>query len=96
MLDPIAFRLEWPGDRVRWPWKFSFETRYSLKGSTVSAVCKAVNLNKRPMPAQLGFHPGFRCPFPPGGNRENDSPEPGFWLRGKPCGVTLSVSVHVF
>lgn len=62
----LVFRLEWPGDGERWPWKFSFETRHALIGNVLETTCTAVNLSDSPMPVQLGFHVGLSCPFTPG------------------------------
>lgn len=64
--DSVAFRLDWPGDGEKFPWSFSFETRHTLKGDQVETVCTGTNTSDRPMPAQLGFHAGLRCPFTPG------------------------------
>lgn len=64
--DSITFRLDWPGDGEKFPWKFSFETCHTLKGNVVETVCTGINLDSRPMPTQLGFHAGLRCPFTPG------------------------------
>jgi galactose mutarotase-like enzyme len=69
--DFLSFRIDWPGDGKRWPWKFSFETRYSLEGDTVAVTCETVNLDGCPMPVQLGFHTGYRCPFSPDGKTED-------------------------
>ncbi|WP_411676085.1 hypothetical protein [Caproicibacter sp.] len=67
----LTFRLSWREDEKRWPWGFSFETRYLLEENAVTVTCKAVNLSERPMPVQLGFHTGFRCPFSPGERTED-------------------------
>lgn len=64
--DSITFRLDWPGDGEKFPWKFSFETRHTLKGNVVETTCTGTNTGDKPMPAQLGFHAGLRCPFTPG------------------------------
>lgn len=64
--DSITFRLDWPRDREKFPWKFSFETRHTLKGNVVETVCTGTNTGDKPMPAQVGFHAGLRCPFTPG------------------------------
>lgn len=64
--DSLTFRMTWGGDTEKFPWKFSFETRHTLKGNVVETVCTGTNLSDRPMPAQLGFHAGLRCPFTPG------------------------------
>ena len=64
--DTILFRLDWPGDEKLFPWKFSFETRHTLRGNVVETVCTGTNTGDKPMPAQLGFHAALRCPFTPG------------------------------
>lgn len=61
----LRFRLDWPGDGRRWPWAFTFETLHRLEGNRLTTTCTAVNHSIRPMPVQLGFHPGFRCPLDP-------------------------------
>ncbi len=61
--DSLTFRLDWPGDGEKFPWKFSFTTCHALKGNAVETTCTGVNLSDRPMPAQIGFHAGLRCPF---------------------------------
>lgn len=64
--DSLTFRLDWPGDSSLWPWAFTLETCHALKGTTVESACTAVNRSDRPMPVQLGFHVGLRCPFTQG------------------------------
>ena len=64
--DHASFRLDWPGDDRLWPWKFSLTTRHTLEGGAMVTTCTAVNLDRRPMPTQMGFHPALRCPFTPG------------------------------
>lgn len=68
--DFLEFQLDWPGEESRWPWRFSFRTRHELAGNAVLTTCTAENRDDRPMPVQLGFHPGLRCPFVPGKGRE--------------------------
>lgn len=67
----LTFRLDWPGDESRWPWAFSLETRHALVGNVVETTCAAVNRAREPMPVQLGFHVGLRCPFTPGKQLED-------------------------
>lgn len=62
----IHFRVDWEKDEDRWPWSFSFDTVHTLEGNDVVTTCTGTNLDSRPMPAQLGFHPALRCPFTPG------------------------------
>ena len=63
--DFLEFRLDWPGDESRWPWRFSFRTRHELAGNAVLTTCTAENRDDWPMPVQLGFHTGLRCPLDP-------------------------------
>lgn len=69
--DCLAFSFHWPGNEQNWPWAFSFETRHQLWGNRVLTTCTAVNGSSQPMPVQLGFHTGLRCPFREGGSRED-------------------------
>lgn len=69
--DSLTFQLDWPGDDRLWPWAFTLETRHALRGTVVESVCTAVNRSDRPMPVQLGFHVGLRCPFTPGRELED-------------------------
>lgn len=62
--DFLRFRLSWPGGD-NWPWPFSFETEHRLTEDGVVTTCTVVNAGKSPMAMQLGFHPGFVCPFLP-------------------------------
>ena len=93
--DFLEFCLDWPGDGKHWPWAFSFTTRYTLEGNTVVTTCTAVNRSEEPMPAQLGFHAGLRCPFSPGKTPQDycirfEQPEaPG-------GGDTFALEEHVF
>lgn len=69
--DFVTFRFDWPGDGEWYPWPFTFTTRHQLRGNEVLTTCTAVNRGSEPMPVQLGFHPGLRCPFTPGKTRED-------------------------
>ena len=63
--DLLRFRLSWAGDES-WPWAFSFETEHRLTQEGAITTCAVVNAGSQPMAMQLGFHPGFACPFLPG------------------------------
>lgn len=67
----LLLRCDWAGDDSRWPWPFTFYTRHALEGDTVVSTCTAVSRAGRPMPVQLGFHTGLRCPFTAGKTRED-------------------------
>ena len=47
----LRFRLDWPGDGLRWPWAFTFETLHTLEGRRLTTTCTAVN---RSPPAHAG------------------------------------------
>ena len=61
--DVMSFRLDWAKDDKTWPWDFRFATSHKLEGNTVVTSCTATNLDSTPMPVQMGFHSGIRCPF---------------------------------
>lgn len=63
--DHLVFRFDWTADGERWPWSFTFETCHKLEGNSLVTTCTVTNRDSRPMPIQLGFHPGLRCPFDP-------------------------------
>lgn len=63
--DFLRFRLSWPGEGD-WPWPFSLETEHRITEEGAVTTCTAVNAGNSPMAMQLGFHPGFVCPFLPG------------------------------
>lgn len=59
----MTFRFDWPGDGEGWLWPFRFETEHRLRDNTLLTTCTVSNTGSEAMPAQLGFHPGFLCPF---------------------------------
>lgn len=65
----LRFRLRY--DSAAWPWPFTFETVHTLEGTDLVTTCTAVNDSPEPMPVQLGFHTGLRCPFTPGRRAED-------------------------
>lgn len=48
---------------THYPFKFEFQTRYSLSGSTVSVDHSVTNQGNWPMYFSLGGHPAFNCPL---------------------------------
>lgn len=58
----MTFKLVWKGDEV-WPWAFTFRTTHKVEGKKAYTICTAINDSDKPMPVQMGFHPGFLCPF---------------------------------
>lgn len=60
--DFLCFRLNWPGSE-NWPWPFTLDTEHRLLKDGAVTTCTVTNTGAEPMALQLGFHPGFRCPF---------------------------------
>ena len=63
--DFLRFRITWAGNE-NWPWPFFFETDHQVIENGVMTTCAVTNTGVEPMAMQLGFHPGFACPFLPG------------------------------
>ena len=59
----LHLRLRYEGRE--WPWPFTFDTVHTLSGNTLTTTCTAINDSSEPMPVQLGFHTGLRCPLDP-------------------------------
>jgi len=66
-----------------YPFQFVLELAFTLDGPKLSVVASVRNEGSTPMPASIGFHPGFRWPLPYGQARaahaiqfENDEPAP--------------------
>lgn len=51
---------------VQYPFDFSLEITYQLKGSTVEITYQVRNLDSKTMPFGIGGHPGFRVPLAEG------------------------------
>jgi galactose mutarotase-like enzyme len=52
-----------------YPFRFELDVRFSIEGHTLTMVTHVRNRGDEPMPASLGFHPGFRWPVPGGAAR---------------------------
>lgn len=62
----LAYRLASGPETERcYPWPFTLDTVHTLEGQSVETVCTVTNTGREPMPVQLGFHTGLRCPFSP-------------------------------
>ena len=46
-----------------YPYPFTLRSRYEVSGPTLTVTYEVTNDGDRPMPFQVGGHPGFRCPF---------------------------------
>jgi galactose mutarotase-like enzyme len=52
-----------------YPFQFELQTRYALRGATLSLSTEVRNHGDTDMPASFGYHPGFRWPLPFGQTR---------------------------
>jgi galactose mutarotase-like enzyme len=61
--ESLLFTHTWDSDSLKiYPFKFEFQTRYSLSGTTVSVDHTVNNHGAGPMYFSLGGHPAFNCP----------------------------------
>jgi galactose mutarotase-like enzyme len=49
-----------------YPFQFQLDVEFVLAGATLSVTSSVRNLGADPMPASIGYHPGFRWPLPYG------------------------------
>jgi galactose mutarotase-like enzyme len=66
-----------------YPFQFELQTRFELRGATLTVSTEIHNRGDTAMPASFGYHPGFRWPLPFGLPRashivrfESDEPAP--------------------
>jgi len=67
--DGFALRYRLLADeatRGMYPWEFAFEVTYFLRRSRLEVAFRVENRDVRPMPYQVGWHPGFATPLRPG------------------------------
>ena len=60
----LRYRLE-ASDRTMlfYPWRFRLEILYRLSATGLEQAMTVSNVDERPMPFQLGWHPGFNAPL---------------------------------
>ena len=80
--DGLILRLD-ASDATReiWPFEFSLELIYVLRGATLTMTGRVTNRGADPMPASFGFHPALRWPLPGAAAKAGhvirfDKPEP--------------------
>jgi|SRR6056297_142085 len=62
--DTLLFSLFWNDDSFKnYPFKFEFQTLYSLSGSTITVEHTVLNHGDQNMYFSLGGHPAFNCPL---------------------------------
>ncbi len=61
------FRLSADAQTLQvYPFPFQLDVEFSLAGATLSVTSSVRNMGTEPMPASIGYHPGFRWPLPYG------------------------------
>lgn len=63
--DGLILRLE-SDDKTRaaWPFDFSLDMIFTVRGATLTMTGRVANRGDEPMPASFGFHPALRWPLP--------------------------------
>ena len=87
--DDVYFHLDWAGNEETWPWSFTYQVHYFLKGCELHTVTTANNRSKTAMPVQQGFHTALLCPFLPDTVLEN------YQVRFE-SGRVLALDEHLF
>jgi galactose mutarotase-like enzyme len=66
-----VFRLQADEDTLKvYPFQFQLDVSFALDGATLSIISSVRNVGTAPLPASIGYHPGFRWPLPYGAPRE--------------------------
>jgi galactose mutarotase-like enzyme len=52
--------------RIHYPFDFRLDVTYAIEAARLAITAIVSNTGNRPLPASLGFHPGFRWPLPYG------------------------------
>lgn len=87
---PTRVRLELAADdqtRAQYPFEFVLGVILSVEGGRLQLTLEVHNAGDEPMPADVGFHPGFNWPLQPGRAKEDyrivfEAPEPAPIRRG--------------
>lgn len=67
----LVYRLDANGTtRAMFPWNFTLTIAYTLRERELEQTVTVLNRDERPMPYQLGWHPGFPTPFTRGRKRD--------------------------
>lgn len=70
--DRIVFELSWNEETLKkYPYRFVFRTEYRLEGNQLLWSYQVKNEDERTMFYNVGFHPGFFCPFTEGFSTED-------------------------
>lgn len=72
--DRIVFELRWKEETLKkYPYRFCLKTEYRLEGRNLFWSYTVQNEDTREMFYNVGFHPGFFCPFSEGAETEGYS-----------------------
>lgn len=64
--DSITFELKYNEEFLKvYPYKFSLQVKYTLKGSSVITEYKVINFDDKEIYFSIGGHPAFMCPINP-------------------------------
>jgi galactose mutarotase-like enzyme len=80
--DGLILRLDADdATRAVWPFEFSLEMIYTLRGATLTMTGRVTNRGGDPMPVSFGYHPALRWPLPGAATKDGhvirfDRPEP--------------------
>jgi galactose mutarotase-like enzyme len=91
--DGLILRLDANDETLKvWPFAFSLEMIYALRGATLTMTGRATNRGDDPMPCSFGFHPALRWPLPGAASKEGhvirfDKPEPAHVRRLHAAGL---------
>ncbi|WP_160673312.1 aldose 1-epimerase family protein [Clostridium sp. C8-1-8] len=62
--ESITFELKYDENTLEiYPFKFSFQIQYTLKGNSVETNYKVINLDNKSIYFSVGAHPAFMCPI---------------------------------
>ena len=91
--DGLVLRLDTSDEtRAVWPFAFSLEMIYAVRGATLTMTGRVTNAGEDSMPVSFGFHPALRWPLPGAPSKEGhvirfDKPEPAHVRRLDAAGL---------
>lgn len=80
--DGLILRLDSDdATRTGWPFAFSLDMIFTVRGATLTMTGRVTNRGSGPMPTSFGFHPALRWPLPGAADKAGhtimfDHPEP--------------------
>jgi galactose mutarotase-like enzyme len=92
----VTFRLEDDAEtRAVYPFAFRLDVTHAIVGDRLETTATVTNTGAAPLPASIGYHPGFAWPLPYGGGRDEhamefEHPEPARITRPDADGLLLA------